>query len=440
MATMVFRFLPWFLRPSRLGGPRSLVLGITLGFSLSLSLTGLALYARDAWKQSIRRKAAKRVVEVRSGEIVDGVEGLIVIKEAEEEELIRPHTGSCIFEGTSGSTGISIAGIARSRGYKAHIVLPDDVAREKVQLLEALGAEVEKVRPVSIVDKRHYVNLARIRAAEFGDKTVAATTSIPIPTSSLDNASSTTPNTITSSPSEADLLVRSAAPVAPALSAPPSQLAQLFDDPPRGLFADQFENLSNLAAHEDGTAQEIWKQTSGILDAFVSGAGTGGTIAGVGRFLKSVKPDVKIVLADPQGSGLFHKVHDGVMYSSTEEEGKRRRHQMDTVVEGIGLNRLTKNFNQGLPLIDDAFRVTDAEAVAMSRHLAREDGLFLGSSSAVNLVASIRLAKTLEPGARIVTILCDSGTRHYSRFWNDEYLAAQGIEVSSSIQAILDEE
>ncbi|KAK4699599.1 hypothetical protein P7C70_g6663, partial [Phenoliferia sp. Uapishka_3] len=359
MAPTIFDVLPWFLRPSRLGGPRSLALGLTLGFSLSLSLTGLALYARDAWKQSIRRKAPKRVVEVRSGEIVDGVEGLIgelgvgaaretplthcgnrqytfgpdqgkceflnpfgsvkdrvslrIIQEAEDEGLISPHTGSCIFEGTSGSTGISIAGIARSRGYKAHIVLPDDVAREKVQLLEALGAEVEKVRPVSIVDKRHYVNLARLRAAEFGKEFLSATTELapsPPASPSLSSPHTTTVDEISTPPPQASLLVTSAPP-------PSSPLSNLFSDPPRGLFADQFENLSNLAAHEDGTAQEIWKQTSGVLDAFVSGAGTGGTIAGLGRYLKDVKPDVKIVLADPQGSGLFHKA--GLIDSERDE-------------------------------------------------------------------------------------------------------------------------
>lgn len=455
-------FLPWFLRPSKLGGPRSLVLGITLGFSLSLSLTGLAFYARDAWKKSLRRKTAKQVVEIRSGEIADGVEGLIgntplvrirslseltgvdilgkceflnpfgsvkdrvslrIIKEAEDAELIHPHTGSCIFEGTSGSTGISIAGIARARGYKAHIVLPDDVAREKVQLLEALGAEVEKVRPVSIVDKRHYVNLARIRASEFGRQTIASTSS-----STPLGSQSTTAETLSDVPSF--LVSSQAAPSAASHS-------NVFKDPVRGLFADQFENLSNMATHEDGTASEIWKQTSGVIDAFVSGAGTGGTIAGVGKYLKEKNPDVKIVLSDPQGSGLYHKIHDGVMYSSTEAEGKRRRHQMDTVVEGIGLNRLTRNFSKALPFIDDAYSVTDAEAVAMSRHLALEDGLFLGSSSAVNLVACVKLAKKMRKGT-IVTILCDSGTRHYSRFWNDEYLAEQGIPITSSIKSILE--
>lgn len=129
---------------------------------------------------------------------------------------------------------------------------------------------------------------------------------------------------------------------------------------------------------------------------------------------------MKLVLADPQGSGLYHKVKNGVMYASSESEGKRRRYQVDTVVEGIGINRITANMQKGLDLVDDAFKITDLEAVIMSRHLVKHDGLFLGSSSAVNLLAACRLAKQYhawEGKKTIVTILCDSGTRHYSKFW-----------------------
>lgn len=180
------------------------------------------------------------------------------------------------------------------------------------------------------------------------------------------------------------------------------------------------QNLANFDAHFHGTGPEIWRQTNGDIDAFVAGAGTGGTLAGTGSFLKHVNPDIQLVLADPQGSGLYHKVRNGVMYAQTEAEGKRRRYQVDTVVEGIGINRITANMQKGLDLIDDAYKVTDLEAVIMSRHLVEHDGLFLGSSSAVNLVAACRLAKSygiLDTKKTIVTILCDSGTRHYSKFW-----------------------
>ncbi|KDE07669.1 hypothetical protein MVLG_02129 [Microbotryum lychnidis-dioicae p1A1 Lamole] len=532
-SSVLSALLPSFLHPTRLGGRKSLVLGLTLGFSLSLSLTGLAIYAQDAWKRSMvkrgeaHRKArrgngvreggeehgdqedddededegmSKNLVEIRGEDVVHGVEGLIgntplvrinslsdalgveilgkceflnpfgsvkdrvslrIIQQAENKGLIVPNTGSCIFEGTSGSTGISIAGIARARGYRAHIVLPDDVAAEKVQLLEALGAVVEKVHPVSIVDKRHYVNLARLRAQQFGQRVLHASTSSSeanfiVPSNNNSSEDLSLPSATTSSrppPFEPSLLITSQPnPTAYNSSSAPSKT---YIPPARGLFADQFENLSNLQAHSQGTATEIWKQTKGEVDAFVSGAGTGGTIAGVGRTLKGHKKGVKIVLADPQGSGLFHRVHDGVMYSTTEAEGTRRRYQVDTVVEGIGLNRLTKNFEKALPFIDDAFRVTDEEAITMSRHLAKQDGLFLGSSSAVNLVACVRLAQKwkkegehtkgkrrgrIEEGDKkmIVAILCDSGTRHYSRFWNDKVLQGLGYRTDLSIDTILE--
>jgi cysteine synthase A len=163
----------------------------------------------------------------------------------------------------------------------------------------------------------------------------------------------------------------------------------------------------------------------------VAGAGTGGTLAGTGSFLKQSNPDIKLVLADPEGSGLYHKVHSGVMYAPTEAEGTRRRYQVDTVVEGIGINRITANMAKGIDLIDDAEKVTDLEAVIMSRHLVEHDGLFLGSSSAVNLVAACRAAKkasSFTGGKKtVITILCDSGSRHFSKFWSDEYLIQNKI-------------
>ncbi|CEI87282.1 hypothetical protein G6F70_002862 [Rhizopus microsporus] len=292
---------------------------------------------------------------------------LNMIKIAEEQNILVPHTGSTIFEGTVGSTGISIAMIARAKGYRAWIVMPDDQAKEKYQLLEKLGATVEKVRPASIIDKRQFVNLARDRALEF---------------------------------KEGDA---------------------------KGYFADQFENEANFNAHYNNTGPEIYRQTGGKIDALVLGAGTGGTLSGISCYLKQHIKKLKVFLADPQGSGLYNKVKYNVMYSPTEQEGSRRRHQVDTVVEGIGINRLTKNFDKGRHLINDAFRVTDDEAIKMSRYLVREDGLFVGSSSAVNCVAAVRAAKKLGPGHVIVTLLNDSGQRHLTKFWSDEYLKSQNI-------------
>jgi len=214
---------------------------------------------------------------------------------------------------------------------------------------------------------------------------------------------------------------------------------------PRGFFADQFENKSNYDAHFEGTGPEIWRQTNGNIDAFVAGAGTGGTIAGIGQFLRSVKENMLVALADPEGSGLYNKIVHGVMFDHKEREGTKRRHQVDTVVEGIGINRLTRNMELALPVIGEAFRITDVEAVSMSRFLVQHDGLFLGSSSACNLVACIKLIKKMgwdrpkginiveREERTVVTILCDSGNRHYSKFWNDEYLRNAGIPIDVAL-------
>ncbi|KAL4078258.1 tryptophan synthase beta subunit-like PLP-dependent enzyme [Scleroderma yunnanense] len=364
---------------------------------------------------------------------------LIVIEDAERQGLLRPHTGSRIFEGTVGSTGISMATIARARGYETTIIMPDDVAEEKVKALQCLGAEVQRVRPASIIDKKQFVNMARQAAVDFGckgipDRTKKGQIAYEIPTG--------TPSVVVTTTS---------------LRVHPTGIAidSQCEDPmtkPQGFFADQFENRSNFDAHYEGTGPEIWRQTNGKIDAFISGAGTGGTIAGAGQYIKSMNKNVVVALADPEGSGLFNKVKYGVMYDRKEAEGTKRRHQVDTVVEGIGSNRMTNNIDLALPIIDDAFRITDAEAVAMSRYLVQNDGLFLGSSSACNLVACVKLVCRTgwKEGQTIITILylfklvmlhhdlryairCDSGNRHYSKFWNDRYLQEANIPIDQTI-------
>ncbi|MCJ1402497.1 hypothetical protein MMC11_005717 [Xylographa trunciseda] len=285
---------------------------------------------------------------------------LSIINTAEEQGFLKPNSGDVIYEGTVGSTGISLATLCRAKGYMAHICMPSDQSIEKSSLLLRLGAIVERVPPAPIVDPAHFVNRARSLAAAH-------------------TASPTLPG--------------------------------------RGFFADQFETPANWLAHFSSTGPEIYAQCTGHLDAFVAGAGTGGTITGVAKFLKGKLPKVRIVLADPEGSGLFNRVKYGVMFDPKEREGTRRRQQVDTIVEGIGLNRVTANFEVGKELVDDAYRVSDEEAMRMGRWLVEKDGIFVGSSSAVNCVAAVKLARELGPGHRIVTILCDSGTRHLSKFW-----------------------
>ncbi|KAJ7646715.1 PALP-domain-containing protein, partial [Roridomyces roridus] len=416
---------------------RPLLLGLVLGITLSVSSSAVIEYFHRR-RQRIalaHSELENRPIELRSDDVLHGVVGLIgntpliripslsdalhveilakveflnpggsvkdrvavrIIDDAERQGLLHPNTGSRIFEGTSGSTGISLAMVAHARGYDATIITPDDMAAEKLHALVSLGADVEQVRPASIVDKKqaNLQNIAKRRAQEFTD-------------------SSSTSSSVAS--------------LGDSLAILPTDHSH----DARGFFADQFENKSNYDAHFDGTGPEVWRQTNGNVRAFVSGAGTGGTIAGVGRFLKSMDEDVVICLADPEGSGLYNKIKHGVMFDQREKEGTKRRHQVDTVVEGIGLNRLTQNLDLALPIIDDAVRVTDSEAVAMARYLVKHDGLFVGSSSACNLVACVRLAKKMgwHKGERVVTVLCDSGARHYSKFWNDEYLRTTGIPV-----------
>jgi cysteine synthase len=296
---------------------------------------------------------------------------LNMIKEAEAQGLLTPHQGDTIYEGTVGSTGISLATLARAKGYKAHICMPDDQAFEKSDLLHHLGATVERVTVAPITSPDHFVNLARRRAAEHASK---------------------------------------------------------YNDGSKGFFANQFESEANWQAHFQTTGPEIYSQTDGHVDAFVAGAGTGGTISGVAKYLKEEAKlkDAQIVLADPQGSGLYNRVKHGVMYSSTEREGTRRRQQVDSIVEGIGVNRITHNFDTGRDLIDDAVKVTDEQACRMARWLVENDGIFVGSSSSVNAVAAVVTAMTLPPGSRVVTILCDSGTRHLSKFWKQ--IKEMGLE------------
>lgn len=279
--------------------------------------------------------------------------------------------------------------------------MPSDQALEKSSLLRKLGARVTRVSPAPIVDQAHFVNVARRLAREH--------------TEAFERGGE--------------------------VVLPDGERVRVTG---RGWFANQFETDANWQAHFKGTGPEIWKQMDGRVDAFVAGAGTGGTISGVGMYLKERDEGVKVVLADPQGSGLYNKVRNGVFWSEYEREGTRRRSQVDTAIEGIGLVRSTRNWEVGSEkgVVDDAVKVTDAQARNMARWLVEQEGWFVGGSSAVNCecfllwkefvifvtfmltgylctgVAALKTALELGPGHRIVTILCDSGMRHLSKLWH----------------------
>jgi cysteine synthase A len=231
------------------------------------------------------------------------------------------------------------------------IVMPDNQSPEKAALLRTLGAEVQVVKTVPYADDNHYQKLAPRVAAEIEG----------------------------------------------------------------AVCGNQFDNTANRDAHYATTGPEIWHETGGRVDAFTCATGTGGTLGGVSRYLKQQRPALRIVLADPMGSGLYNWVKTGALKS----EGS------SSVTEGIGIGRVTANLD-GAP-IDDAVRIEDPEIVRTTYRLLHEEGLFLGSTSGTNVAAAVRVARDLGPGHTIVTILCDGGQKYLSRFYNPEWLAQKGL-------------
>ncbi|MCS6815074.1 MAG: cysteine synthase A [Cyanobacteria bacterium] len=258
--------------------------------------------------------------------------------------------GGTVVEGTAGNTGIGLAHICNAKGYKCLIVIPETQSQEKIDALRTLGAEVRLVPAVPYKDPNNYVKLSGRIAAE------------------LDNA----------------------------------------------IWANQFDNLANRQAHYETTGPEIWQQTDGKVDAWVAATGTGGTYAGVALFLKEQNPNIRVVLADPMGSGLYSYAKTGTITI----EGK-------SITEGIGNSRITANM-QGAP-IDDAIQIDDQECVTTIYRLLRQEGLFMGGSVGINVAAAVRVAKQMGPGHTIVTVLCDGGARYQSRLFNRQWLAERGL-------------
>ena len=258
--------------------------------------------------------------------------------------------GGTVVEGTAGNTGIGLAHICAARGYKCVIVIPDNQSEEKMELLRILGADVRPVPPKPYKDDDNYQKIAGRLAAA-------------------------TPNAI---------------------------------------WANQFDNVVNRQAHYESTGPEIWRDTNGKVDAFVSSVGTGGTLAGTARFLKEKNRNVRIVLADPHGSALYTWAKTGEL----KAEG-------NSITEGIGTTRITANF-EGTP-VDDAERISDIEAVGMVYRLLREEGLFVGGSTGINVAAAVATARKLGPGHTIVTLLCDRGSLYFKRLFNPAWLMEKGL-------------
>ena len=257
--------------------------------------------------------------------------------------------GGTIVEGTSGNTGIGLAIAAALKGYKCIFTMPDKMSQEKVRLLKAFGAEVI-VTPTAVAPDHpdNYVMMAK----------------------------------------------------------------RIADETPNSILANQFYNQANTNAHYETTGPELWEQTEGKITHFVASAGTGGTITGVGRYLKEQNPRIKILAGDPQGS---------ILAELWRSKGKNKIEGAPYKIEGIGQDKLPGTLD--LSVIDDYRTVSDRDSFAMARRLTREEGLFVGGSAGLITHVALQVAREVDdPEALVVTFLCDTGERYLSKLYNDEWM------------------
>lgn len=287
------------------------------------------------------------------GQSIKDRAALSIVQRARASGELRP--GGTIVEGTAGNTGIGLSLVGAALGHPAVIVMPRTQSEEKKQALRALGAQLVEVDAAPFSSPSHFVHHSARLARELNE---------------------TLPN--------------------------------------GAFWANQFDNTSNRLAHYEGTGPEIWEQTEGRVDGFVSVVGSGGTLVGVGTFLRERNPAIQVALADPAGAALYNWFTRGEMTA-----------QGSSITEGIGVARITGNLEGFTP--DHAFRVEDAEFLPVLFDLVREEGLSLGGSSGVNLVGAARLARELGPGKTIVTLLCDHGARYASRLFDVDYLRARDL-------------
>ena len=289
------------------------------------------------------------------GQSVKDRAALFIVRDAERRGLLRP--GGLIVEGTAGNTGIGLAMVGSALGYRTLIVIPRTQSQEKKDAIRLLGADLVEVDAVPYSNPDNYVRYSG-RLAEEKART----------------------------------------------------------EPAGAIWANQFDNVANRQAHIDTTAPEIWEQTGGKVDGFVSSVGSGGTLAGVAIGLRKFKPDVAIALADPPGAALFNYYTKGEL----KAEGS-------SITEGIGQGRVTANL-EGVK-VDHSYLIPDSEALLQVFDLVEHEGLCMGGSTGVNIAGAIRLARDLGPGHTIVTILCDHGSRYQSKIFNKAFLEEKGLPV-----------
>ncbi|KAF4620601.1 hypothetical protein D9613_000640 [Agrocybe pediades] len=276
----------------------------------------------------------------------------------EAEEQELIKPGGTIVEGTAGNTGIGLAHVCRAKGYKCVIYMPNTQSQEKIDLLRMLGADVRPVPAVAFENPKNYNHQAREYAESI----------------------------------------------------------------PNALWTNQFDNTANTHAHYLSSGPEIWNQTQGKLDGFICATGTGGTLAGIGKYLKE-KSDGKtqVWLADPPGSVLTSYITSG---------GKLVERSGSSITEGIGQGRITDNLATFIKDVDGAFTVPDTKSIAMLYELLDSEGLYLGASSALNVAAAVELAQKLGPGSTVATILCDGAYRYQSRLFSRKWLVSKGLETA----------
>jgi len=294
------------------------------------------------------------------GQSVKDRAGMFIIQDAIAKGQLKP--GGTIVEGTAGNTGIGLTVVANAMGFKTVIMIPETQAKEKKDTLRLMGAKLIEVPAVPYKNPNNYVKLSG-RLAE--------------------------------------------------------QLAKT--EPNGAIWANQFDNQANRDGHIKTTAREIWEQTNGKVDGFVSAVGTGGTLAGVGLGLKEFNKDIQIALADPMGSAIYSIYKDG----APKAEGS-------SITEGIGQGRITGNLEGFEP--DHCFQVPDSEAIPIAFDLLEHEGLCMGGSTGVNVGGAIKLAKELGPGHTIVTILCDFGSRYQSKMFNPAFLRSKDLAVPAWLE------
>jgi len=289
------------------------------------------------------------------GQSVKDRAALFIIQDAVKRGTLKP--GGTVVEGTAGNTGIGLTVIGNALGFRTVIVIPETQSREKKDALRLLGAHLVEVPALPYKNPNNYVHYSE-RLAHALAKT----------------------------------------------------------EPNGAIWANQWDNTANRRAHIETTAEEIWADTDGKVDGFVSAVGSGGTLGGVSDGLKAKRRDIQIALADVPGAALYSYYTTGVL-----------RAEGSSITEGIGQGRITKNIEGAV--VDHSYLIPDEESVPICFQLLQDEGLCMGGSTGVNVAGAIRLAREMGPGQTIVTLLCDYGTRYQSKLFDPAFLRSKNLPV-----------